>query len=318
MNTNTSNLTNHQTKSAVLFLIFNRPDTTIRVFNKIRKAQPPRLYIAADGPRPDRKNETKLCQEAIFIVQQIDWECEIKTLFRRSNLGCKNAISSALDWFFEHEEEGIILEDDCLPAQSFFYYCDTLLEKYRFDTRIRHIAGCNNGLGKKWGDTTIYFANQTHVWGWASWRRVWKDYDKDLKIYYEDEVGAQLRTIFNNSFVEEIWKNIFKRVKAGEIDTWDYQLAFLNYFNGGLSVNPNVNLISNIGFRKDATHTIDLNSVYSNLPLEEITEITYPKYILPEKQADYSVLNRDYKIDEQIKRHNLLRRRFKRWLRGLF
>jgi len=309
---------NYKTKSPVLFLIFNRPDTTLRVFNEIRKAKPQRLYIAADGPRTHRENEIELCRETISIVQQIDWECEVRTLFRQNNLGCKNAISSALDWFFDQEEEGIILEDDCLPAQSFFYYCDTLLEAYRFDTRIRHIAGCNLGLGKKWGDATTYFSNQTHVWGWASWKRVWADYDKDLKKYDENEIESQLYAIFNNSFVVDIWKNIFKKVKAGEIDTWDYQLAFINYFNGGLAINPNINLISNIGFREDATHTVDLTSDYANIPLKEITEITYPKYFLPNKHADYSVLNHDYKIDEHIKRHNLLRRRLKRWLKQLF
>jgi hypothetical protein len=311
-------MTNYKTKSPVLFLIFNRPDTTLRVFNEIRKVKPLRLYIAADGPRTDRENEVELCQKTISIVQQVDWECEVKTLFRQSNLGCKNAISSALDWFFDQEEEGIILEDDCLPAQSFFYYCDTLLETYRFDTRIRHIAGCNLGLGKKWGDATTYFSNQTYVWGWASWRRAWNDYDKDLKKYNENEIEHQLYTIFNNSFVVDIWKNIFKRVKAGEIDTWDYQLAITNYFNGGLAINSNINLISNIGFREDATHTVDLSSDYANIPLEEITEITYPQYILPDKRADYSVFNHTYKIDEQIKRHNLLRRQFKRWLKQLF
>jgi hypothetical protein len=309
---------NYNTKSPVLFLIFNRPDTTLRVFNEIRYAKPSKLYIAADGPRPGNENDERLCQETISIVKHIDWECEVKTMFRQNNLGCKEAISSAIDWFFASEEEGIILEDDCLPAKSFFRYCDTLLEKYRFDTRIRHIGGVNLQLGTKWGEASTYFTNNTHVWGWASWRRVWNDYDKDLKMYHEDEVGDQLANIFSNSLILTTWKEIFRDVKAGKINTWDYQLAFINYFNNGLAINPNVNLISNIGFGADATHTMDLDNRYANCPLEEIAEITYPKYILPAKQADYAVLDYEFKIEERTRKHNLLRRRFKRWLKRQF
>lgn len=307
-------MANYITKSPVLFLIFNRPDTTERVFNEIREAKPSRLYVAADGPRLNRQDEILLCTEALSFLSKIDWECKVETLIRTNNLGCKNAVSSAIDWFFEHEEEGIILEDDCLPAKSFFYYCDTLLEKYRDDTRIRHIAGANLHNGKKWGEASTYFTNQTHVWGWATWKRVWKDYDKDLKIYKEEEVAEKLGHVFTDRFVIEEWTRIFKELKAGKIDTWDFQLAFLNFFNHGLSVNPNVNLITNIGFRPDATHTLAAESPYANLPLEEISEITYPKYILPEKSADYAILAYDFKLKKRWKKHNRIDKRFKRWL----
>lgn len=305
----------YKTKSAVLFLIFNRPDTTQVVFEAIRNARPSKFYIAADGPRIDRAQENELCQQTRAIVENIDWACEVKTLFRAENLGCKHAISSAIDWFFENEEEGIILEDDCLPSNSFFYFCDTLLEKYRFDTRIRHIAGCNLHIDKTWGTASTYFANQTHVWGWASWRRVWKDYDKDLKNYHEDEVRHQLSNIFSDPFVLDTWVEIFKNVKSGKIDTWDYQLAFINYFNNSLSINPNINLISNIGFGEQATHTFEANHQYANLPLGEISEITFPKYILPEKEADYAMFVRDFDLPARWKKHNSLRRRIKRWLK---
>lgn len=306
------------TKSPVLFLIFNRPDTTKVVFEAIRNARPLKLYIAADGPRIDRPAEDELCRQTRAIVENIDWDCEIKMLFRENNLGCKNAISSAIDWFFENEEEGIILEDDCLPSNSFFYFCDTLLEKYRFDTRIRHIAGCNLHMGKTWGVANTYFANQTHVWGWASWKRVWKDYDKDLKNYHEDEVRYQLSNIFSDAFVLDTWVEIFKNVKSGKIDTWDYQLAFINYFNNSLSINPNVNLISNIGFGNRATHTFEANHQYANLPLGKISEITFPKYTLPEKEADYAMFVRDFDLPSRWKKHNSLRRRIKRWLKKPF
>lgn len=306
---------NYHTKSPVLFLIFNRPDTTLQVFEAIRNTKPAKLYIAADGPRADRKDDAILCQETLAIVKDIDWNCEVKTLYREKNLGCKHAISSAIDWFFNNEEEGIILEDDCLPSNSFFFFCDTLLEKYRFDTRIRHITGCNLQIGNRWGDASFYFANQTHVWGWASWKRVWNDYDKDLKAFDENEVEEKISNIFSDKFVIETWAHIFKEVKAGRIDTWDYQLAFLNFFNNGLSVNPNFNLIKNIGFRNDATHTINPESPYSNIPLEEIDEISYPIYVLPEKKADYFALVHEFNLVERWRKYNSLRYTMKRWFK---
>jgi hypothetical protein len=307
----------YQTTSAVLFLIFNRPDTTSLVFQEIRLAKPSKLYIAADGPRVNNESDQRLCLQSLEIVSHIDWPCEVRTLYREDNLGCKNAISSAIDWFFEQEEEGIILEDDCLPAPDFFRFCDEMLVRYRLDTRIRHITGCNLQLGKKWGNASYYFANQTHVWGWASWRRVWKDYDKTLSAYNNAEAAVQLEKLFDDAFLAAEWKRIFIELKQGKIDTWDYQLALINYFNNNLSVNPNVNLIKNIGFRADGTHTTSTDSAYANIPLETLGSITHPQYILPEKGADYAVFNRDFNLDYRWKRHNLLRRRFKRWLKGV-
>ncbi|MDR6785970.1 hypothetical protein ABIE26_004561 [Pedobacter africanus] len=306
------------TKSPVLFLVFNRPDVTKRVFAEIRKTKPERLYLAADGPRPEKENEAGLCNETRSILKEVDWDCKVFTLFREENLGCKNAVSSALDWFFDHEEEGIILEDDCLPSNSFFFFCDEMLKKYRDDTRIRHVAGSSHQLGKKWGTASLYFANQTHVWGWASWRRVWKDYDKNLSKYLEEEVAAALRNVFNDELLIDSWKKIFIDLKSGKIDTWDYQLSLINYFNNGLSVNPNVNLISNIGFRPDATHTTDPHSKYANLPLESMETIAYPKYVLPEKAADYEVFVRDFDLVKRWKKHNSYKRRFKRFIKRCF
>ncbi|MBE9598805.1 nucleotide-diphospho-sugar transferase [Pedobacter sp. MC2016-24] len=308
----------YQLNSPLLFLIFNRPDTTLEVFEMIKKVKPSRLYIAADGPRRNKAMEANLCIESRAILSRIDWDCEVKTLFRNENLGCKLAVSTAIDWFFEQEEEGIILEDDCLPALSFFYFCDQMLEKYRKDERIRHISGCNLHSGKTWGEASYYFTESTNIWGWASWRRVWKDYDRDLVQYQESDVRAQLSKIFYDDFLAEQWINIFKELKADKINTWDFQLAFLNYFNHGLSVNPNVNLITNIGFRADATHTPNPNAPYSRLPLHEMTEITHPKYMLAEKQADYEVFQKEFHLEERRKKHFSYRRRFKRWLKKRF
>ncbi|MGZ3872253.1 MAG: nucleotide-diphospho-sugar transferase [Mucilaginibacter sp.] len=308
----------YQTKSAVLFVIFNRPDTTAKVFEQIRAAKPSRLYIAADAPRPNVAQDVPMCGEARSIVNAVDWDCEVKTLFKETNAGCKEAVSSAISWFFDNEEEGIILEDDCLPANSFFKFCDTLLEKYRHDTRVRHITGCNLQEGKKWGDGTYYFSNRTHVWGWAAWKRVWEDYDKNLEKYSEEEIKKQLSNIYNDPIVIANLTHIFNEVKAGKINSWAYPLDFINFFNNGLVIIPNENLISNIGFGENATNTLSTANVFANVPLSEINEITDPVYILPEKQADMFIFNRDFHIDDIVRRENTAGRKIKRWVKSVF
>jgi hypothetical protein len=307
----------YQTKSAVLFVIFNRPDTTSRVFTKIRAAKPTRLYIAADAPRADFPDDELLCKQARAVVNTIDWDCEVKTLFREENVGCRAGVSSAATWFFSYEEEGIILEDDCLPAHSFFKFCDTLLEKYRYDTRIRHITGCNLQLGRRWGGATYYFSNMTHVWGWASWKRVWNNYDTYLGKYNNGEVRKQLYNIFEDPLVVDSWAHIFDEVKAGNINAWGYQLDFANFFNNGLTIIPNDNLISNIGFGANAIHTIDENSIYANIPVTEIDEIIDPVFFLPEKQADRFVLNHNFNIAERRRQQNLFGEKVKKWFKAL-
>ncbi|WCT12739.1 nucleotide-diphospho-sugar transferase [Mucilaginibacter jinjuensis] len=307
---------NYKTHSPVLLLLFNRPDTTRRVFEAIRLAAPARLYIAADGPRKDREQEAVLCVEAKEVVNHIDWPCEVKTLFREQNLGCKEAVSSAIDWFFEQEEEGIILEDDCLPSNDFFRFCDQMLERYRFDTRIRHIGGSNLQQGKQWGEASYYCSNLTHVWGWASWRRVWQQYDKELTAYTAEDVQNAFANIFTEPIIVNTWVQMFKQLNAGQIDTWDYQLTFINFFNNSLSIIPNVNLISNIGFGDGATHTIDAANRYASLPHQPLGNIVHPLYIVPQKQADYNTLAYDFDV-ERIKRKNAkLHRRIKRWFKN--
>jgi len=308
----------YQAKSPILFVVFNKPDTTWRVFEQIRAAKPKRLYIAADAPRPGFPGDELLCKQSRAVVDAIDWDCELKTLFRTENVGCREGVSSAATWFFRHEEEGIILEDDCLPSNSFFKFCDTLLEKYRSDTRIRHITGCNLQQGKKWGRDTYYFSNMTHVWGWASWKRVWNDYDKNLDKYNGKEIREQLKNIFDDPLIVESWGHIFEEVKAGKVNAWGYQLDFANFFNNGLTIIPNENLISNIGFGPNATHTIDENSIYANIPLKEIEEITHPVFILPEKQADRIVLNRDFNIAEKRRKQQLPGKKIKNWVKFAF
>ncbi len=308
----------YQTKSAILFIIFNRPDTTLLVFNEIKAARPKRLYVAGDGPRSSKPGEDVLCSQTRDTIKQVDWECEVKTLFRETNGGCKEAVSAAVNWFFEQEEEGIILEDDCLPAKSFFRYCDTLLEKYRHDHRVRHITGCNLQHGNKWGNSTYYFSNVSHVWGWAGWRRVWNDYDKELTAYGKQEARRHLYDIFQEPILAEAWSDIYNKQKDGKINSWAFPLTFINFFNNGLCAIPNENLISNIGFGSGATHTVDEKSLNANIPLSEVGEITHPVFILPEKQADLFSMNYEFKVAEKKRKRNRWDRKVKRWFGAQF
>ncbi|TWR23923.1 nucleotide-diphospho-sugar transferase [Mucilaginibacter achroorhodeus] len=308
----------YQTRSAVLFIVFNRPETTARVFERIAEAKPARLYIAADGPHADKERERELCDNTRAIAQNVNWPCEVKTLYRDHNLGCKEAVSSAITWFFEQEEEGIILEDDCLPNNDFFRFADEMLERYRFDERIRHIGGANLQFGKKWGDAGYYFSNMTHVWGWAGWRRVWKHYDKELSRYEPEEVRSQFENIFEDTFIVDTWVDIFKQVKAGKIDTWDYQLGIMNFFNNSLSVIPNVNLITNIGFGVSSTHTHNAEDRNANVPALPLGDIVHPKYMVPQKKADEATLIYDFNVLARRRRYNKPKRRFKRWVKNLF
>lgn len=276
----------YQVKSPILFLIFNRPKETQILFNAIRDAKPKKLYVAADGPRNNGKDNL-LCKETRNILDKIDWECELITLLREENLGCGKAVSSSITWFFENEEEGIILEDDCLPIPDFFRFCDLMLDKYRIDTRIGHISGCNFQDGMKRGYGDYYYSNLTNVWGWASWRRVWLQYDFNMTYLEEASENGFLSKITNKKYLREFTYKTFLNTKKGLIDTWDYQYFYSNLVNGFLSVIPNCNMITNIGFNSEATHTRDLNSSYANMEVNPLqNEILSPLTFVPIRKAD--------------------------------
>jgi len=280
-------------KSSVLFLIFNRPTTTREVFSAISFAKPPRLYIAADGPRANRLGEAERCAEVRRIATAVDWPCEVKTLFRDENLGCKWAPCSSISWFFEQETEGIILEDDCLPSNSFFSYCDELLEYYRDDTRIWQICGTNM-FGRdpdSAAQATYRFSKYGPVWGWASWRRAWQHYDPELLGWPQMSRPEMMESAYETEVEQKVRFALGTRLFSQEIDTaWDFQWGIAKNFNSGLSIIPSNNLIKNIGFGPDATHTIELKN---NLP-QEIHELPatliHPQFVLPEHRHDANFL----------------------------
>lgn len=256
----------------VLFLLFNRPDLAELVFEEIRKAAPPRLYFSVDGPREDRAGEVELVEQCRRLKDRVDWKCEVFTNFQETNLGCGRAVSEGISWFFEREESGIILEDDCLPSPQFFRFVSDLLDRYRDDEKVMHVTGSNHQRGVKRTSADYYFSRYEHVWGWASWRRAWEKYDFGIKTWRKSRDRRWLETLFGNpEKAGRFWTYIFDQVKAGEIDTWDYQWRYTIWDTEGFSIIPEVNLISNIGFDPRATHTLDEASLDANIPHGSLT-----------------------------------------------
>lgn len=281
-------------KSPLLFLVFNRPDTTCEVFEKIREYKPKKLYIAADGPRDNREGEADKVVKVRKIATAVDWPCEVKTLFRDENLGCKKAVSEGISWFFEHEEQGIILEDDCLPHPDFFRFCENLLERYADDERIWVITGNNFQNGIKRGDASYYFSRFNHVWGWASWRRAWQKADMDIKFWPEWKKSSEWKTFWSDSVARKYWERIFDQMYRHEIDTWDYPWTASVWYHEGMTATPNVNLVSNIGFGEDATHTSNSNDPLSNAKTTSIGLIRHPENIHDDPIADRYIFDHNF------------------------
>ena len=276
-----------QLTTAVLFLVFNRPDKTAQVFEAIRKAKPQRLYVAADGPRPNREGETEAIAKVREISTAVDWPCEVKTLFREKNLGCKYAVSGGISWFFEHEELGIILEDDCLPHPDFFYFCELLLKRYLDDERVSVITGNNFQNGQRRGGATYYFSRYNHVWGWATWRRAWNRNDSKISFWPEWRVSQDWKNKFPDTVESVYWQKIFDQVYENRIETtWDYPWTASVWYQGGLTATPNVNLVSNIGFGPNSTHTTQVDSPFSNMETSSLDQITHPEEIIWDHLAD--------------------------------
>jgi hypothetical protein len=273
-------------KTPVAFFIFNRPDTTQRVFETIRQAKPLMLLIVADGARLDRSGEAEKCAVVRAIVEQIDWDCQVLTNFSETNLGCKRRIFSGLDWVFSFVEEAIILEDDCLPHPSFFRFCEELLAYYRNDKRVMAISGNNFQFGRKRTQDSYYFSRYNHCWGWASWRRAWQYYDVEMKLWPLIKQGNWLEDLLQEQQAIADWGKRFESVYTNQLDTWDYQWTFACWLQSSLTILPNVNLVSNIGFSAEATHTNN-NSPLANLPIEAIVfPLCHPGFVIRDARAD--------------------------------
>lgn len=287
----------------IVLIIFNRPAVTQQVFDEIRKVSPRKLLVIADGPRIGREDDVGKCIAARNIIEQVDWECEVLKNYTDVNFGCKQRVASGLDWVFSMVEEAIILEDDCLPHPTFFSFCQQLLEHYRDDKRIMTISGNNFQYGQQRTTDSYYFSRYAHVWGWATWRRAWECYDVDMKLWPEVREGRWIFDILGSMRADvkngrchfdvmgsmrsiEYWYKIFDYTYANKIDTWDYQLLFASWLQNGLHILPNFNLVSNIGFGAEATHT-KVPGKCANLPVEAVSfPLQHPPFMIRDAAAD--------------------------------
>lgn len=286
-------------KTPILIILFNRPECSQQVLRVLQHIKPAEIYIAADGPRTNNINDFTQCTKTRAVFGNIDWNCKVNRHYQESNLGCKLGVIEAINWFFESVDMGIILEDDIVPDLSFFPYCEELLLKYENDSRIMMISG-HNPIDT-WNNGFSYvFSKIGAIWGWATWKRAWKLNDFNLTFWPE----IKTTNILENSFLTLPQYNYRKQtidlVYEQKIDTWDYQWTYSRLINSGLSIVPCKNLIKNIGFGFDATHTKNADSIFifqNSLPM--IFPVKHPYYILPDYKFDFSVYENTVKGKSQ-------------------
>lgn len=271
----------------VVFIVFNRPKTTQLVFDAIAAVQPRKLLLIADGPRLAKEGEIEVCQEVRRIVSAVNWPCEVLTNFAEKNLGCKERVISGLNWAFSIVEEAIILEDDCLPDPSFFPFCAELLERYRGDARFSMIAGTNFVENQLATEYSYFFSQMIHIWGWATWRAAWQRYDRHLRKWPEIKRAGLLSEIFDSSKTARYWTRVFDSMFEGTgPDTWDYQWLYTSLINNSLSIVPCANLVTNIGFGPDATHTVAVDTGQSLRSKSLLFPLKHPSAIVPLRSMD--------------------------------
>ena len=240
--------------AAVVLLVFNRPEHTRIVANRVREARPRAVYVVADGPRPVNSTDEQLCADVRGVIGDIEWDCPVHTLYAENNMGLKARVSSGLDWVFDHEESAIILEDDCLPDPSFFPYATELLERYASDARIGIVSGNNFLRGHSIDDHSYYFSPDVRIWGWATWARVWKDFSREgLNHQWSVEQARQAVARIQSSARR---KSLIREAeRAHRLNSWALPFVLHAQRQNYLSVVPRENLVTNIGFGAGSTHT---------------------------------------------------------------
>lgn len=271
----------------ILIIFYSRPNLLLKQIDILRTIQPKNLFFASDGfPHGNSELAERVMQCRSLVAEYIDWPCDIKLLYSDVNKGCRVGVSSAIDWFFMFNEEGIILEDDCIPHIEFFGYCEKLLFRYREDTRIWSICGSNFQRSNIRGDASYYFSIYGDSWGWATWKRAWRHYHSAESNWRTFKSERRLNDVFYNFIERCYWTSILDRLfDYGVPSAWDYQWWCAGWMNHALHIWPNKNLISNQGFDSRASNTLKPTS-FANLPLESLGSIVHPKFILPHLEAD--------------------------------
>jgi hypothetical protein len=280
-------------ETPILFIVFNRPEHTRKVFERIKEVKPKFLFVVADGPRADHAEDAEKCEQVRrYIVESVSWPCELKTLFRDENFGCGRGPAEAISWFFSNIEEGIVLEDDCLPDVTFFTFCQELLRRYRNDDRIMHISGTNFQDDRIVLPDSYYFSQYPHIWGWASWRRAWKNYQYRITDS-ADEIRLTLKRRLKSKEENRLWEDVMiKSFSAGKKDVWDYQWCYLFWKNNGISILPSRTLVKNIGLGIDSTHTSSFSSGYEQNTVAPIHNLIHPAHVKENRLADQYTFRR--------------------------
>ncbi len=284
----------------VLLLIYRRADTTELALNAIRQVKPKRLYVSAAGPADH--SDIEHCEAARAVIEKVDWECDVKRNFMTENRGCRLNVAHGISWAFEQEEEVIIIEDDCVATPSFFYFCSDLLERYREDERVMSISGTNFLFGNAPTRDSYFWSRYPNIWGWATWRNAWDLYDHELEKWSSADANGLLTNVIQEWAPRTYWRMVMDFVEDGSLDAWDFVWFASCWMHGGLSAQPSVNLVKNVGFDDRATHTKKPNKL-SRMPVSALE--------LPLRHPE--ILERNQAADRRIEREvysnlpNLLR-----------
>ena len=278
-------------KTPILLNVFNRPEETSMVLASLFEQQVPVLYVHCDGAREGREDDVRNVKQVQQLIKEsVTWPCELHTMYEEKNYGCGVGPYRAITWFFENVEEGIILEDDCVPHPDFFMYCQELLERYRDNERIAVIGGTNRHPERTKCECSYFFTPYSETWGWATWRRVWNEYDYDFMVK-DSDFRLKVLPFVKSYGVTQHWLELLKKMRvdnaAGTKTYWDYQLDLKCIYQHKINIVPRVNLISNIGFNSRATHTFC--SSHANAAVYAILPLKHPKEI----RIDYSG-NKEY------------------------
>jgi hypothetical protein len=274
-------------KTPVVLIIFNRPHHTEKVFEVVRQAQPAKLLVIADGPRPHRSEDQEKCAATRAIIERVDWDCQVFKNYSDINLTCDSRIIDGLNWVFDTVEEAIILEDDCIPHPTFFPYCEALLDRYRHDERIMNISGQNVLFGRQRTEYSYYFSRFTLCWGWATWKRSWQYFDIDLKLWPKIRDKRFMTDILEDPYAVKVWQRTAQMLYDGQLTGWDFKWMFACWLQNGLCIIPNGNLVTNIGYGLEATHIHNENDPYIKMATEAMNfPLKQPPFVIRDLEAD--------------------------------
>jgi hypothetical protein len=300
-------------KTPIVLFVYNRPHLAQQVLETLRWVNPSHILLVADGPKKDDPVDRMKCEEVLHLLKcTLNTPAHVEWNVSPINMGCRKRFTTGLAWAFDRVEEAIILEDDCVPHPSFFRFCNTLLEHYRLDPRVALIGGSSFQVEAHEPPASYFFSRYPLIWGWAGWRRTWELYDPDIDAWSTLRDTSWLSELLASPLATFYWRHIFDQVRSG-FDTWDYSMTFSCWRAGAFAVHPSRNLISNIGFAEDATHTRDRASVFANMPVHEMSfPLVHPDRAEPIPKYDEQIEQLMFSGAIKQRMRNMLRARAER------